>query len=98
MTDVLAQKIADHIENEKELNKRRDEDISNLYSEINLIRTNHLPHLQNELTEVKTSMKEGFKGIENRFIRLEKMMWILITGALSAIGYFIEQFIKFIIN
>jgi hypothetical protein len=98
MTDRLDQKLEDHIESDRDTNRRRDDDINKLYLAVNKIATNELVHLKADIGEVKIKMDMGFKGIEERFVRLEKVLWFMILGTISAIGTLAEQVIKFLFN
>jgi len=49
-----------------------------LHSEIEVIKNNHLHHLQIDVSDLKTELKETKDSFEKRFDRLDERLWLVI--------------------
>jgi len=57
-----------------------------LHREIEIIKNNHLAHIEQDLDNLDTAVKENRKYFETRLDRLDNRIWGLVLLALSTLG------------
>ena len=57
-----------------------------LHNRLHIIETNHLAHIEQDLDNLDTAVKENRKYFETRLDRLDNRIWGLVLLALSTLG------------
>lgn len=57
-----------------------------LHREIEIIKNNHLAHIEQDLDNLDTAVKDNRKYFETRLDRLDNRIWGLVLLALSTLG------------
>ena len=57
-----------------------------LHREIEIIKNNHLAHIEQDLDSLDTAVKENRKYFETRLDRLDNRIWGLVLLAISSLG------------
>jgi ribosome assembly protein YihI (activator of Der GTPase) len=57
-----------------------------LHNRLHIIETNHLAHIEQDLDNLDTAVKENRKYFESRLDRLDNRIWGLVLLALSTLG------------
>jgi len=57
-----------------------------LHREIEIIKNNHLAHIEQDLDSLDTAVKDNRKYFETRLDRLDNRIWGLVLLALSTLG------------
>lgn len=57
-----------------------------LHREIEIIKNNHLAHIEQDLDNLDTAVKENRKYFETRLDRLDNRLWGLVLLTISTLG------------
>jgi len=57
-----------------------------LHREIEIIKNNHLAHIEQDLDSLDTAVKENRKYFETRLDRLDNRIWGLVLLTISTLG------------
>lgn len=57
-----------------------------LHREIEIIKNNHLAHIEQDLDSLDTAVKDNRKYFETRLDRLDNRIWGLVLLAISSLG------------
>ena len=57
-----------------------------LHNRLTIIETNHLAHIEQDLDNLDTAVKENRKYFETRLDRLDKRIWGLVLLTISTLG------------
>ena len=60
------------------LNIEHQIQLNDLHKEIDLIKNNHLHHLQMDLTNLSTEIKDTKDTFEKRFDKLDERLWLVV--------------------
>ncbi len=61
-----------------QLNIEHQIQLNDLHKEIDLIKNNHLHHLQLDLTNLSTEIKDTKDVFEKRFDKLDERLWLVV--------------------
>ena len=90
----LSQKMEDHIENEKTNNFKRDGAINELFGAVTQIKDNHLTHIKDDISDLKTDVAVlKSDGKINR-----KLLWLILSIAIAGAGFMVEELIKYLVS
>ena len=57
-----------------------------LHNRLQIIETNHLAHIEQDLDNLDTAVKDNRKYFETRLDRLDNRIWGLVLLAISSLG------------